>query len=175
MSKEWPEDDTEIVAYSDLIEPVVDALNFAYDLERKNDGEDIPYEGWPHTEVAGMPPVEHLLTAEQLRYDEKENKRPPYRRILNVAFLLGMENGRRSERFYTRGRARQERLHLEMGLEGKERRINRLEERLCEALGYSDADDLYEHEPDLLLSLEGEPLELSEETKQTLKDLWKEA
>lgn len=92
--KEWPEDKTETLPYSYLIEHVRKAVNFAYDLERKNKGKDIPYEGYGHTELAGTPNSDEMLGKEHLEY-QKERDRDAMDCILNVAFLLGMEQGKR--------------------------------------------------------------------------------
>jgi hypothetical protein len=92
---EWPENH-KIVPVHRLLNPLRAALEFAYRLEPQNEGIDIPYEGYTFGQDRGglMPPPDVMLTAEQLAEDEDMGRDAAYT-ILNIALLLGIEQGRR--------------------------------------------------------------------------------
>lgn len=95
--REWPTDKTETVYYSELIDPVVDAFRFAYDLKRKNRDKDIPYTGYnigKDERVSCLPADQHLSSG-NLIYSEEDQGRDACVEILGLAFQLGMEQGRR--------------------------------------------------------------------------------
>lgn len=81
--------------FDDLIEPLVDALRFAYSFRRKNNGKDIPYDGIDLKTarlLAGMSGVKETLTADALEYHE-ERDRDALRMILACTLRLGIEQG----------------------------------------------------------------------------------
>ena len=43
--KAWPEEN-ELPSMEDLVSPLYKALQFLYELERKNEGKDVPYKGY---------------------------------------------------------------------------------------------------------------------------------
>jgi hypothetical protein len=97
--KEWPDNPSKWVYAEDLIEPVVEAIRFAYDLKRKNEDKDIPYEGYNigRRDLATCLPVDEHLSAKNLKYSEEDQGRDPLQEIVLVAFQLGVEQGRRIE------------------------------------------------------------------------------
>ena len=87
----WP-DDEGAATFSDLCDSVRDALEFAYDLKRKNAGKTIPWNGLPTMQEAG---TDFLLDSENLRYSEEDQGRDALDVIIGIAVQLGIEQGRR--------------------------------------------------------------------------------
>jgi len=44
--KKWPEDDTKTVYFSELVDPMIKAIEFGYKMERINEDKDNPYDGY---------------------------------------------------------------------------------------------------------------------------------
>jgi hypothetical protein len=94
--KQWPEND-EPAIIDDLAKEVTDAIRFAYKLNRKNLGKDIPLagpdapgEGWRvnvHTDS-------YELSAESLDYGMNRG-RDALEELVYLAINLGCEQGRR--------------------------------------------------------------------------------
>lgn len=77
-----------------VFDALMRSVNFAYDLERKNEGKDIPYDGPDITSVrlsAGFNCVT-TLTTDELEH-ARERGREAMREILGCAFRLGIEQG----------------------------------------------------------------------------------
>lgn len=96
--KNWPEDKFTYVYYEELMAPLRKSLNAAYDIKRtplKN----IPYDGFNAGPdwLCGNPPPDQQLQADMIKY-HKERDRDVMDILLNIAFALGMEQGRRMER-----------------------------------------------------------------------------
>ncbi len=97
MIKQWPKDNTEVLSFTDLIDPVRKALEIAYAFKRKKI-KSIPYDGYnTPTLLAGFGPPDERLTEEGLAYDE-ERDRDALDTLLNISFNLGMEQGIRMQR-----------------------------------------------------------------------------
>ena len=94
--KQWPDDGSPAHA-DDILSPLVEAINFAYSLERQNKGKDIPWNG---LEIGEREQSTSLLNAsalsgEELRYQEECQARTALLQILGIALRLGIEQGRR--------------------------------------------------------------------------------
>lgn len=88
--KPWPEDDKP-AEFSDIANPLVNAIRFAYWLERQNEDIDIPYDGLNIGKdcAATCLPANEVLSAKRLEgYD-------PLEQIIMLAVQLGIEQGRR--------------------------------------------------------------------------------
>lgn len=94
--KKWPEGN-ETVRFDDLVEPVCEAIQFAYNLERKNRNRSIPWTGLDISEdtKVGCPSPPDRLRRDSLRYDEEEQGRDALRVIVGIAIQVGIEQGRR--------------------------------------------------------------------------------
>ncbi len=96
--KQWPNDRTKSVSFHDLVKPVKDALLFAYDIKRKNEDKDIPYNGYDtgkSVQICDFSPIEKLK-AENLEYEKSEQDRDALSILLGIAIQLGIEQGERS-------------------------------------------------------------------------------
>jgi hypothetical protein len=93
--KQWPEEKDETVWVEDLLDPVKDALEFAYDLQPNNHSVDIPYRGY----MIGKNDIATCFgPVERLSYENinRDNGRDALDEILLIAFQLGIEQGRRN-------------------------------------------------------------------------------
>ncbi len=99
---DWPEDDNKAASFTDLAQPVVDALKATYRLEPRDPEftQDIPWTGlpMPKSMLACCYPFEVSLTAAALKRNAEEQDRPPVNVIIGIAIQLGIEQGRRAER-----------------------------------------------------------------------------
>jgi hypothetical protein len=96
----WPEKKNEPLSFTDICDPLVKALRFAYKLERRNRDKNIPYKG-PNIgprEQASCLAAKHQLTSEALIYSEEDQGRNADDEIIGLAIRLGIEQGRRLER-----------------------------------------------------------------------------
>ncbi len=94
--KPWPEDG-KTARFSELVESVRKAIEFAYSMERKNKSRSVPWEGMSIGEdslTSCLPPGE-TLRLRQLRYNENEQDRDALDMILGIAIQLGIEQGKR--------------------------------------------------------------------------------
>lgn len=96
MLKEWPEDNTP-VKFRDIVEPLYEAVLFAYEVKRKNKNKDIPYEGYElgEDELVTCISMKEGLSAEVLKWARDSHGESALLRILSVAVQLGIEQGRR--------------------------------------------------------------------------------
>jgi len=92
----WPEDE-EPIEFEKLTKPLVNAVWFAYDLTRKNEDADIPWEGpdigWRERATCFGP--KEQLTSKNLTYSKEEQGRSALEEIVGLAIRLGIEQGRR--------------------------------------------------------------------------------
>lgn len=96
--KSWPKNKTELISYVNLIKPLKEVLNKGYRLFRKDDVKSFLYDGFNigEFELQNQP-------SPQERFKETfiaEQKKLGFHLIdivLNIAFLLGVEQGRRAE------------------------------------------------------------------------------
>lgn len=97
--KQWPGGD-ETLPCDELLKPLHDAMTFAYRLHRQNFLKDIPYSGYDigRREKEAMLSPDQLFKAESMKWAEEQHDTPAYQQILHVAFLLGLEQGRRIQR-----------------------------------------------------------------------------
>lgn len=99
-SKPWPKDPCKTVSFGDIAEPIRKAIEFAYDLKRKNPKKTIPWTGLDIGErlkASCLRPHE-LLSREQLAYDLNDQGRNALDSIIQIAIQLGIEQGGRTER-----------------------------------------------------------------------------
>lgn len=92
--KKWPDDDKP-ASFEDIATPFVKAIEFAYDIKRKNSDQSIPYNGYENGNPAGLPSIGTLFSAESLKYDLEEQGRDALMVIINAAIQVGIEQGRR--------------------------------------------------------------------------------
>jgi hypothetical protein len=81
-------------SFENLVAPFRKAIQFAYKLNRKNKGKDIPYTGYSVTDGGSLPPQERF-TAEQLKYDEEDQGRDALEVILGSLASVAIEYGKR--------------------------------------------------------------------------------
>jgi hypothetical protein len=94
--KQWPANNG-LADFSELIEPLRKAVDFMYDLQRKNADKDVPWDGLNQGKLtnAGCLDADERLTAEMLKYSDEEQGRDPMTELLILAVHLGIEQGRR--------------------------------------------------------------------------------
>lgn len=98
MNKPWPSDGSP-AHFTEICDPIIEALRFAYTFRRRNRDKDIPWKGLDIGErekVSCFLPDE-ALSAEALAYALDDQGRDAMREILAVAIQLGSEQGRRIE------------------------------------------------------------------------------
>lgn len=96
--RKWPADQTKTVSYSDLIDPVMKAVRSLYKLQLKKPLKDVRYRGYgigPDAAATSLAP-DYALSADALRYADEDQGRKPIETVIHIAFLLGMEQGRRA-------------------------------------------------------------------------------
>jgi hypothetical protein len=96
----WPKDETEYVPFEELITPLVKAMHHCYNLKRIHKNVDFKYDGYELSfhEAATNPQADDALSAETLKWREEEHGHEAFETILQIAFQLGVEQGRRLER-----------------------------------------------------------------------------
>lgn len=92
--KTWP-DQSKTVQFTDLTDPICEAIRFAYDLKRKHQNKDIPYKGYDIGKVTGCYQPDENLTQESLEYQDENQDRDALQVIVGIAVQLGIEQGRR--------------------------------------------------------------------------------
>lgn len=94
--KKWPENNG-LAQFSDLVGPIKKAMLFAYNIERKNDGKSIPWNGYDigEKDKTCCHSPNHALSAETLRYNKEDQDSDAFDSILTIAVQLGIEQGRR--------------------------------------------------------------------------------
>jgi len=95
--KRWPKDEKEYVPFEELITPLIKAMHHCYNLERIHKDVDFEYDGYELSfrEGAVCPQPDEALTAETLKWQEEDQGREAIETILQIAFQLGVEQGRR--------------------------------------------------------------------------------
>ncbi len=89
--------DEDTWVFTDLIDSLRKSVDFSYDLERKNDGQDIPWDGPILTTcrlIAGADNIRERLAEqepEELKYANEQDDAMD--RILTCAIQLGIEQG----------------------------------------------------------------------------------
>lgn len=92
----WPEDGGPIY-FEDISRPIVHAIRFAYDMERRDRRRNIPWRG-PEIglrDQANSPLASERLKAHRLAYCEEDQGRDTLEEIVGLAIQLGIEQGRR--------------------------------------------------------------------------------
>lgn len=91
--KRWPEDKT--VDIEEALRHVRKAIEFAYELTRRNEDQDIPYYGYdiPARRHIARSPEEDLTV--NVLAEHADQGRDALDVILGIAFALGVENGLR--------------------------------------------------------------------------------
>ena len=125
--KKWPENPLKTVYFSDLVDPLVETLEYIYDLKVEN-LDDIPYNGYQlgkSEAPSNLTPFEQL-TRENLEYSEQEKGRTPLCEVISIAVRLGIEQGRRiqSESSHSQSIANECKIEL------LEYKLEQLQERL---------------------------------------------
>jgi len=95
--EKWPKDGSE-VSFSKIIDPVREAILFAYDINRKNKNRSIPWAGLDigkDERATSFSPNERLRL-KNLKYSENDQGRDALDEILGIAIQLGIEQGRRA-------------------------------------------------------------------------------
>jgi hypothetical protein len=97
--KRWPENASELLSYNEIISPIKDILNKGYNLLRKNHITSFDYEGYNigKHELQNHPSPKARLSEEALAIEKKFGHNL-IDVVLNITFLLGVEQGRRAER-----------------------------------------------------------------------------
>lgn len=95
----WPENPQALLPYNDIINPLKEVLNKGYRLMRKDEVKSFDYEGFTigKHERRTHPSPAVRLSKDWLEYENKHG----YKLIdviLNITFLMGVEQGRRAER-----------------------------------------------------------------------------
>jgi hypothetical protein len=93
---EWPADGSP-ASFDDLTTPICEAIQFAYDLQRRNRDQDIPWTGPPigEDERATAFDAHDQLRAENLAYSITDQGRDALTEIIGLALRIGIEQGRR--------------------------------------------------------------------------------
>jgi len=96
--KKWPDDPSALIQYKKLIDPLKDIIRKAYRLDRNNI-KSFDYEGYNlgKQELQSFPSPKNQFTEKNIEKQNKSNIKV-IDIVLNIAFLLGVEQGRRSER-----------------------------------------------------------------------------
>lgn len=97
--KRWPDNPTELVPYKDLAGPLKEALNKGYRLFRREEVKSVDYDGFNigKHELINTPSSRERLSEKLLEQDKKSGTNL-IDVVLNLMFLLGVEQGRRAER-----------------------------------------------------------------------------
>lgn len=92
----WNEDG-EIAHFDEIYEPLVEALEFAYDLNRKNEDRSIPWNGLDigERDKGCSPSPDVRFKKEYLDCAMEKHDESAYHAILQIAVQLGIEQGRR--------------------------------------------------------------------------------
>lgn len=93
---EWPADGSP-ASIEDLIAPIYAAITFAYELQRRNVDQDIPWAGPPigEDERANALAAHDQLRAWSLDYSLNDQGRDALTEIIGLALRIGIEQGRR--------------------------------------------------------------------------------
>lgn len=95
--KKWPEDDTKTVYFNELVDPVIKAIEFGYEMKRINEGKDILYDGFDtemEEQVSCFNPKE-TLSVKNLKFSLEDQGRTLLEEAITIIFQLGVAQGRR--------------------------------------------------------------------------------
>ena len=97
--KKWPEKPSDLLAYKDIVNPLKEVLTKGYRLFRKEEVKSFDYEGFNigKNELQNHPSPRVRLSEKYLELEKKVGH-SLIDVVLNVVFLLGVEQGRRAER-----------------------------------------------------------------------------
>jgi hypothetical protein len=97
--KAWPNNPAELLPYKDIANPLKDILNKGYRLFRKDEVKHFDYEGFNigKQELQSQPSPRVRFSEKCLEYEKKLGHNL-IDVVLNVMFLMGVEQGRRAER-----------------------------------------------------------------------------
>ncbi len=93
----WPKGKSECASFEELTEPIVRALRFAYNFQRKNNKRAIPWTGLslgPDCAATSLSP-EEALSKDSLTWSLDEYGRDALEVVVQIAVQLGIEQGRR--------------------------------------------------------------------------------
>ena len=95
--KKWPEGNKP-ARFTDIADPICEAIRAAYELKRKNRSRSIPWTGLDIGDdiKAGSYSPDDKLKRDNLKYDEENQDRDALQVIVGIAVQLGMEQGRRA-------------------------------------------------------------------------------
>jgi hypothetical protein len=97
--KKWPENQSELLSYNEIAEPLKDILKRGYRLFRKDEVKEFDYEGYNiGKHELQTHPTPRARLSEKCLIHEKSLGHSLMDVVLNVMFLLGVEQGRRAER-----------------------------------------------------------------------------
>lgn len=97
--KVWPENPSELVPYSDIVNPLKDVLRKGYRLFRRDEVKSFEYEGFNiGTQELERQPSPRVRLTEKFLEQEKKLGYTLMDSVLNMMFLMGIEQGRRAER-----------------------------------------------------------------------------
>ncbi len=98
--KEWNKQKDKTAVFSDLADPILKAIRFAYKLERKNIDKDIKWTGYDigQDDMATCISPNEKFTVKNLVWALEEHGIDALHEIITVAVQLGIEQGRRIHR-----------------------------------------------------------------------------
>lgn len=97
--KKWPDNKSAVLPYEDLVKPLKELLDKGYRLFRKAEVKEFDYEGYNIGEQElnyNDSPRSRFTEKSLAEEDKRGNKLVDV--VLNIVFLLGVEQGRRAER-----------------------------------------------------------------------------
>jgi hypothetical protein len=97
--KKWPDDPAQLLSYNDIAIPIKDILRTGYRLFRRDEVKSFNYEGYNigKQEFISIASPRLRLTEKFLEH-EKKNGHNLIDVVLNIMFLMGVEQGRRAEK-----------------------------------------------------------------------------
>src|SRR4051812_39074396 len=96
MTVSWPEDRNTPADFEEIVKPLIAVAREAYTLTPRNEGTDLPYDGFGR-DPYDADPAWNNFSAESLAYDE-ERDRDPLAVIIGLAVQIGVEQGQRIAR-----------------------------------------------------------------------------
>ena len=100
MTKQWPENNSP-ANFSDIVGPISTAIEWAYNLERQNKNDDIPYFGLPLA-ITGSSEfgleIEQRMSKKYIDSVIESQHKTTLDILIECAVHLGIEQGRRLEK-----------------------------------------------------------------------------
>lgn len=98
--KKWPENRNSLPAYEDIISPIKKILDQGYSFKRKVEPKTFDYDGYDYGELEAQffSPIKERLSESGLAVEKEKNKNNLIDILFHIVFLLGMEQGRRTEK-----------------------------------------------------------------------------